>query len=209
MKLKFNKFNKSDISLWGQHTIFWEVEVVDYDFQPILDIITTDDSVWGHFFDRKRLALNLKDERYPIFNDLDNNIKSLKDDIFDSIYADSESYIRGLLYRGKDFYKEHAQIGTQIFKDLPGFKMYPHLDNQHIIFQIVINITENETGTGFFKPMLSDETLGEVEPYYIATGEKNKGILFSNNIMAPHGIDGVNRDRYILYSSITIGGNEK
>jgi hypothetical protein len=77
-----------------------------------------------------------------------------------------------------------------------------HLDNNHIMLQLIVNLTDNDSGTEMYDIVSSD-------PYHRVTGEKNKGIMFLNGPGALHSIGNINKDRYILYSAVMYGGNRK
>lgn len=99
-----------------------------------------------------------------------------------------------------EYYIKHCHTVGVIHHDEPGFEMNIHLDNKHIMLQLIINLADNDSGTELYD-------ITSAEPYYTVTGEKNKGILFLNGPGALHRIRNINKDRYILYSAVCYGGN--
>jgi hypothetical protein len=108
------------------------------------------------------------------------------------------NYFRRLWYRDTDYYVNATVTETVINYDAPGLKMDPHCDNNHIMLQTIINLTDNDSGTELFD-------ITSPEPYYRMTGQRNKGIMFLNSAGALHSIRNINKDRYTLYSAIMIG----
>lgn len=112
------------------------------------------------------------------------------------------NYFNKCWYRDVEYYVKHAHTFGVIFHDEPGFKMGIHLDNSHIMLQLIVNLTDNDSGTEMY------DIVGST-PYHTMTGEKNKGIMFLNSPGALHSIGNINKDRYILYSAVMYGGNKK
>ena len=110
-------------------------------------------------------------------------------------------YFNKTWMRGGEYYVTHAHTFGVIFHDEPGFEMGIHLDNNHIMLQLIINLTDNDSGTEMYDIVSSD-------PYHKVTGEKNKGIMFLNGPGALHSIGNINKDRCILYSAVMYGGNK-
>lgn len=104
-------------------------------------------------------------------------------------------------YKGTEYYIQHCHTFSVIYHDEPGFEMLAHLDNRHIILQLIINLTDNDSGTELYD-------ITSTEPYLKVTGEKNKGIMFLNGPGALHSIRNINKDRYILYSAVMYGGDK-
>ena len=102
---------------------------------------------------------------------------------------------------GVDYYIKNSHTVSVINHDEPGFRMGIHLDNNHIMLQLIINLTDNDSGTEMYD-------IVNPEPYHKVTGEKNKGIMFLNGPGALHSIGNINKDRYILYSAVMYGGNK-
>lgn len=107
-------------------------------------------------------------------------------------------YFRQLWYRDLDYYVNSTRTATVINHDAPGFAMGTHCDNNHIILQMIVNLTDNDTGTELFD-------ITSPDPYYTMTGQRNKGIIFLNGAGTLHSIRNINKDRYTLYSAIVIG----
>jgi hypothetical protein len=112
------------------------------------------------------------------------------------------SHFRQYWYNNVEYYIQHCHTHGIIYHDEPGFKMNIHLDNRHIMLQLIINLADNDAGTELYD-------ITSAEPYYTLTGEKNKGIMFLNGPGALHRIRNINKDRYILYSAVMYGGNKQ
>jgi hypothetical protein len=111
------------------------------------------------------------------------------------------SHLRQLWSNKAEYYIQHCHTHSIIYHDEPGFEMNIHLDNGHIMLQLIINLTDNDSGTELYD-------ITSTEPYYTVTGEKNKGIMFLNGPGALHRIRNINKDRYILYSAVMYGGDK-
>ena len=107
-------------------------------------------------------------------------------------------YFKKLWYRDIDYYVDSAKTATVINYDAPGFAMGMHCDNNHIVLQLIVNLTDNDSGTELFD-------ITSPKPYYTMTGQRNKGIMFLNGAGTLHTIRNINKDRYTLYSAIMIG----
>lgn len=108
-----------------------------------------------------------------------------------------DAFFKKLWPRGIDYYINSTYTETVINHDKPGFSMVLHGDNNHIVLQSIINLTDNDSVTD-----LVDVT--SPDPYYTMTGEKNKGIMFLNGSGTLHQVRNINKDRYTLYSAIMI-----
>lgn len=126
-----------------------------------------------------------------------NDFYSFKEQLIDWATSDNQSLFSSRWYLGAAHYKNVCAFNIEIYKDIAGFSMPPHLDNSHVMLQAIINLTENQTGTEMYA---SDSQ----SPIYQASTEKNKGMAFLNNSGAVHGIQNVTQDRYILYASIIL-----
>jgi hypothetical protein len=108
------------------------------------------------------------------------------------------AYFKKLWHKGLDYYVNYARTTTIINHDTPGFAMTPHCDNNHIMLQMIVNLTGSDTGTELFD-------ITSPDPYYTMTGQRNKGIMFLNGAGTLHNIRNINKDRYTLYSAVMIG----
>jgi hypothetical protein len=109
-----------------------------------------------------------------------------------------KAYFKKLWPFGKDYYINNTQTQAAINYDMAGFETTTHCDNNHIMLQLIVNLTDNNTGTELFD-------ISSPDPYYTMTGQQNKGIIFLNSAGALHTVRNINKDRYTLYSAITIG----
>jgi hypothetical protein len=64
---------------------------------------------------------------------------------------------------------EYKEISIHIFKDLPGFKLWPHLDRKDHKGFIVINLTDNKDSTEFLD--FDEKFLAK------SSNKKNKGVF--------------------------------
>jgi hypothetical protein len=92
----------------------------------------------------------------------------------------------------------YKEIDIKIFKDIPGFKLYPHLDRfEHKGF-IMINLINNVNSTAFYD--LQDKFIVE------ASNNKNKGVfhlLHTGRPYVQHAIENTsNKDRYTTIAFI-------
>ena len=96
-----------------------------------------------------------------------------------------------------DYQKRTHWLAT-IFRDQAGFDMAPHIDNSHVMVQMVVNLLQdNETSTEFYQ-------FNDSEPCYRAPLKRNHGVVFLNTPGAMHRIANVDQTRWILYGGLTI-----
>ena len=105
---------------------------------------------------------------------------------------------RAKYYKSIDEYKRSASWFATVLKDSPGFAMTPHIDNGHIVCQMIVNLLQdNETATEFYQ-------FDKTTPCYKAPLKKNHGVLFVNTPGAVHSIANITQPRWILYGGLTI-----
>lgn len=193
MQLKFN--NKVDHTKkhFSSVNLLWEVELTGVDLDILYPELLRSD-IWetAEFMGGLRFRNNNKSE---IINNFVNEFNSLKTETLEYIYHFDRKTFSERWWKSLEHYENNTGMHTTIFKDTPGFSMGPHLDNSHIIAQLVLNITNNTTGTEFYET-------SKTKPYYKAPLDQYKGVLFFNNATAGHGIQNVTEDRFILYSGI-------
>ena len=101
-------------------------------------------------------------------------------------------------YMSVDEYQKRTQWLATIYRDQAGFAMTPHLDNNHVMVQMVINLLQdNDTATEF-------HYFNESAPCYRAPLKKNHGVVFLNTPGAVHSIANVNKTRWIFYGGLII-----
>ena len=163
MKLKIDNLHVSSDIFWGHSLTIWNVTLTEYDISTIQhDLLHV--ATWEGNQPQGPLRLRIA---YPLpqsIAEFKNQIELLKNDILEQLFATGSEYITQTWYKGLEYYKEHSSFNFQIMKDLPGFSMTPHIDNGHTMFQIIINLTQNESGTAFYDPS-SPST-----PVYVCTG---------------------------------------
>lgn len=89
----------------------------------------------------------------------ENNDQDLKNKILNKLDID---YIKKQI-------PEYKEISIHIFKDLPGFKLWPHLDRKDHKGFIVINLTDNKDSTEFLD--FNEKFLAK------SSNKKNKGVF--------------------------------
>ena len=107
--------------------------------------------------------LNYKLQNGKIFKKIntrfENNNQDLKNKILNKLDID---YIKKQI-------PEYKEISIHIFKDLPGFKLWPHLDRKDHKGFIVINLTDNKDSTEFLD--FDEKFLAK------SSNKKNKGVF--------------------------------
>ena len=101
-------------------------------------------------------------------------------------------------YKSIDEYQRRTSWFATVLKDQAGFAMRPHLDNNHIMLQMVVNLLQdNDTATELYY-------FNESAPCHRAPLKKNHGVIFLNTPGAVHSITNVNKTRWILYGGLLI-----
>jgi hypothetical protein len=97
-----------------------------------------------------------------------------------------------------DHYQSRTYWFADVLKDQAGFEMMPHIDNSHIVVQMVVNLLQdNNTSTEFYQ-------FNESEPCYCAPLKRNHGVIFLNTPGAIHRIANVDQTRWILYCGLVM-----
>jgi hypothetical protein len=97
-----------------------------------------------------------------------------------------------------DQYRTRTGWFATVLRDQPGFKMAPHLDNSHVMVQMVVNLVQhNTTATEFYY-------FNETAPCYRAPLKKNHGVIFLNTPGSVHGITNVHNTRWTLSGGLRI-----
>jgi len=101
-------------------------------------------------------------------------------------------------YKPLDEYQSRTSWFATVLRDQAGFAMTPHLDNNHIMVQMIANLLQdNTTSTEFYQ-------FNKTEPCYRAPLKKNHGVVFLNTPGSVHGIANVTKTRWILYGGLLI-----
>jgi hypothetical protein len=183
--------------------VFWEVELVDapdYSNELLRPDIWYDNSTSTIGNQRKQCS-KLHGAPAVLTELLETPEKQRAEFICAAAQIDADTrtnYFKKLWYRDSDYYVDSAKTATVINYDMPGFAMTPHCDNNHIMLQLIINLTDNDTGTEMLDITSPDS-------YYTMTGQRNKGIMFLNGAGTLHTVRNINKDRYTLYSAVMIG----
>jgi len=182
--------------------VFWEVELVDApdcSNELLRTDIWVDNITASISCQRKQCRMDCKSSMLKEILQVPGNQRA--EFLHAATQTDTdtgEGYFGNLWYRDLDYYVNSTRTITVINYDAPGFAMGTHCDNNHIILQMIINLTDNDTGTELFD-------ITSPDPYYTMTGQRNKGIIFLNGAGTLHSIRNINKDRYTLYSAIMIG----
>ena len=128
-------------------------------------------------------------------NEFCNQFNFCKEQVLRTAYHANKQIFNSSWYRDYEYYLKTSRIDTVVFKDMPGFSMNPHLDNNHVMVQLVINLTDNCASTKFYP-------FNRQEPFYISSTKRYQGVMFLNTPGAVHNISNVDKNRYILYSAI-------
>ena len=185
--------------------VFWDVELVDvpdcWNELQRSDVWDINPAVQG----AKRHSCLTGHHNSDLLNQVGNLPTQYREEFIRAAgQADIElggDYFKKCWYRDVEYYIKHSHTFGVIFHDEPGFEMGIHLDNHHIMLQLIVNLTDNDSGTEMYDIVSS-------APYHRLTGEKNKGIMFLNSPGALHSIGHINKDRYILYSAVMYGGDK-
>ena len=122
--------------------------------------------------------------------------QDLKTQLLDIVCQDSLFLARFPLSR--NHYESRAVWHSGILRDKPEFAMAPHIDNSHVMIQIIVNLIKDcETATEFYK-------FDSSEPIYRAPVRCNHGVVFVNTPGALHSIKGITNTRYIWYAGVVI-----
>jgi len=103
-----------------------------------------------------------------------------------------------LYYKSLDDYGNNGVCTSSVLRDQPGFEMIPHLDNRHVMAQLVVNLLQDyETATEFY--YFNSNT-----PCYRAPLKKNHGVVFLNTPGSVHGIANVTTPRWTWAAGLLI-----
>lgn len=182
--------------------VFWEVELVDApdcSNELLGTDIWVDNTTSAISHQRKQCRIDCKSDMLKEILQVPGQQRA--EFLGAAAQADTDTgqaYFRKLWPRDLDYYVNSTRTITVINHDAPGFAMGTHCDNNHIILQMIVNLTDNDTGTELFD-------ITSPDPYYTMTGQRNKGIMFLNGAGTLHNIRNINKDRYTLYSAVMIG----
>ena len=180
-------------------SMFWEVELVDAP-DCSNELLRTDiwvDNITASISQqRKQCCIDCKSDMLKEILQVPGRQRA---EFLGAAQADtSNNYFKNLWHKNLDYYVNSTKTATVINYDAPGFAMGTHCDNNHIMLQMIVNLTDNDTGTELFD-------ITSLDPYYTMTGQRNKGIMFLNGAGTLHNIRNINKDRYTLYSAVMIG----
>ena len=186
-------------------TVFWEIELIDVpDCWQELQRVDVWENATASQGAKRHLCLTDHHDS-GLLNQIGSLPSRYKEEfIRTAVQTDTDlgyNYFNKSWFRDVNYYIKHTHTLGLIYHDEPGFGMGIHLDNNHIMLQLIANLTDNDSGTEMYDIVSN-------QPYYKMTGEKNKGIMFINGPGALHSIGNINKDRYILYSAVMYGGNK-
>jgi hypothetical protein len=185
--------------------VMWEL-TIEHDEDLLPELLRNDVWINSEAWNNHQLRTTYNNTS-EILNKFQNSFdQQIKQQILERIWnsppcdACMSTHLRGSwLFQLEDCIKKSHFI-TGIIKDMPGFKMEPHLDNYYVMVQIIINLQDNCASTKFYP-------FNSTNPCYVAPTKKYQGVMFLNKPGAIHDIDNITKDRYILYASINIGLN--
>ena len=195
IELETTDFIKSQTNFWGNHSLIWNVNLQNVDYQIIQQELLREDIWEGN--QPQGVGRFTHNHSSTILERLSNDFSLLKNDILNQVYNADPTSFKSVWFKGLDYYQEHTEMHTSIYKDTAGFAMTPHLDNHHVIIQIIINL-QNNTGSTKFYDAVSNKII------YSGSTELGEGVMFFNNANSVHSIDGITEDRFILYSYIAL-----
>jgi hypothetical protein len=112
--------------------------------------------------------------------------------------ASQSDCFKPMYYKSVDEYAETTVWSASVLQDQPGFKMVPHLDNKHVMVQMVVNLLQDyETATEFYY-------FNNATPCYRGPLKKNHGVIFLNTPGSVHGIANVNEPRWTLSAGVLV-----
>ena len=117
------------------------------------------------------------------------------------IISQREEIVKVRWLRGSSDLLKNADTDTKIFKDVPGFRMAPHLDNSFMIVNSIINLVDNDNSTTFHDYRDHKRIL------FRAPKERNTGVIFLNTPGCLHSIENTSdKPRYMMNTSFFIKG---
>ena len=183
----------SEVDVFKQYnTPIWEIEIKD-------DVLDTPEF-------ESTLRNN---DNFEVSQTHNNSLRSLfkkTGTVADLLNDSQKDFLLDLVSQTQSFQSRYAMPFTHyqkktywfatVIKDHAGFDMPPHIDNSHIVVQMVVNLLQdNETSTEFYKH-------NESVPCYRAPLKRNHGVIFLNTPGAMHRIANVNQTRWILYGGL-------
>ena len=174
---------------------YWNVELDFSDWDLSKELARED--VWRPEFPGSEGRQTVNPEGSDILNNFCQTFDQNKHMLVSQAFNDFNELFGYRWFKGLDFYINNTNILTTIFKDRVGFSCPPHLDNSHIILQLIINLMDNGTGTEFYDYL-------SAEPFAQGSSQQGQGVAFLNMPGSIHGVRNITQTRYILYSQITI-----
>lgn len=194
MRLLINATNRgthqSDIHQLYQW-LFWDVSILhEYELEQELQR----QDIWKMItpFGQERRARAELDQS-PLLKEFCQQFDRLHDTFFSMIKDDK--FFQWRWTQAPTSYFARTSMVTAIFKDMPGHVMQPHLDNNHVMMQTVINLVDNPSSTDIY-------SFADSKPIYHSSKEQHRGVSFLNTPGAVHAIRNPDSDRYILYSAL-------
>jgi hypothetical protein len=198
-----------------EHSPIWEIKVdhlIDEDFLKTKDM-------WGeNVFDEENGGLyqqptrcnyveqNLNQEDRKI---IDNFIEQFKEpqmidllvDIFEDnnkIFYRNYPYKKHIYKNNRDFLTDFIDVCPTVLKDKPTFKLNHHFDNRFVFGNLILNLTDNDTSTKFYRRRNRD-LLWE------GPTKKGEGFIFLNTETTEHDYhNNTKNDRYVFIANIGI-----
>ena len=185
-------------------TPVWEIEIQD----PVLDTQEFEQEM----HDSNNFAISVAhsvahrndntDRRYPrsIYNGsgvVSKLLAQSQQEFLLELVSQSPCF-RTRYHNSLDHYRTRTGWLATVLRDQPEFKMAPHLDNSHVMAQMVVNLVQhNTTATEFYY-------FNKTVPCYRAPLKKNHGVIFLNTPGSVHGITNINKTRWTLSGGLRI-----
>lgn len=175
----------------------WDLELRwDQQWQIDIQREVSRDDVWAPGYFPTRCYYTGDDDHIL---EICNSLASHKDHILAQINQHQPDLFNVRWPRGLDYYKKNSRMQTAVFRDSPGFYIPPHVDNQHIIVQAIVNLVDNgDVGTEF-------HTVLNPAAWYRTSGIAGLGSMFVNGPGGIHSIKNGSQNRYVLYTTIEFG----
>lgn len=181
----------------GYQTYAWS-----FDFFPTLDIMeelktATFKSLDGILDIPQRQNLNTRS--YNLNEFLIKFNQNVLDQVYKTVFSSEikTKFLQRWPITQDQFY-DYFYASTAIFRDPENFSMSPHLDNQSVVGNVILNIDDNLSTTSIHNYLSPSKIV------FTSGGTKNKGFFFLNTPGALHSITNGDKIRHIIYTSIML-----
>lgn len=182
----------------GYCWVYWTAEIKGIDWDAVdQELKSTDPWISTYSYNNKGSRSTRDVKEHSEIHKLSRFIENSKESLLDLAWNENTiKAVQVCWHKGLEYYKQNTKIPVVLYKDSPDFEMGLHVDNNHIIIQVIINLADNGSGTELY-------TIDQGDPFFKMSGKRGQGLIFVNTHGALHGIRDINQDRYIMYASIT------